>query len=113
MGNDRRVIDMNELVKKRIDALGIKMQRPENSGFVDGINADSAGVEELVDGVTLEQLNYLRPVMEEIAGETGQSVEDVFIKYMDLASTVAAKKQEEFEEDFVDFADPTKQHFRF
>ena len=60
-----------------------------------------------------EQLNYLRPVMEEIAGETGQSVEDVFIKYMDLASTVAAKKQEEFEEDFVDFADPTKQHFRF
>ncbi|MBP1585149.1 MAG: hypothetical protein ILP17_05610 [Lachnospiraceae bacterium] len=54
MGNDRRVIDMNELVKKRIDALGIKMQRPENSGFVDGINADKSGVEELVNGVTLD-----------------------------------------------------------
>ena len=54
MGNDRRIIDMNELVKKRIDALGIKMQRPENSGFVDGINADSTGVEELVNGVTLD-----------------------------------------------------------
>ena len=54
MGNDRRVIDMNELVKKRIDALGIKMQRPENSGFVDGINADKGGVEELVNGVTLD-----------------------------------------------------------
>ncbi len=54
MGSDKRVIDMNELVKKRIDALGYKMQRPENSGFVDGINADSVGVEELVEGVTLE-----------------------------------------------------------
>ena len=60
-----------------------------------------------------EQLNYLRPVREEIAGETGEAVEDVFIRYMDLASTVAAKKQEEFEEDFVDFADPTQKHFRF
>ena len=54
MGSDKRVIDMNELVKKRIDALGYKMQRPENSGFVEGINADSVGVEELVEGVTLE-----------------------------------------------------------
>ncbi|MBO4337380.1 MAG: hypothetical protein J5842_04840 [Lachnospiraceae bacterium] len=58
------------------------------------------------------QLEYLRPVMEEISKETGQSVEDVFIKYMDLASTVAAKKQEEFEEDFVDFSDPHTK-FRF
>lgn len=54
MGSDKRVIDMNELVKKRIDALGYKMQRPENSGFVEDINADGAGVEELVEGVTLE-----------------------------------------------------------
>ncbi|MCR5283368.1 MAG: hypothetical protein K6E18_08355 [Lachnospiraceae bacterium] len=60
-----------------------------------------------------QQLEYLRPVMDEIAAETGEPVEDIFIRYMDLASTVAAKKQEEFEEDFVDFADPTKQHFRF
>ncbi len=54
MGTDKRVIDMNELVEKRISALGLKMQSPENSGFVDNINADSAGVEELVGGVTLE-----------------------------------------------------------
>lgn len=54
MGNDKRVIDMNELVKKRIDALGYKMQRPENSGFVEGINADSVGVEELVEGATFD-----------------------------------------------------------
>ena len=54
MGNDKRVIDMNELVKKRIDALGMKMQRPENSGFVDDINADSKGAMELVEGITLD-----------------------------------------------------------
>ncbi|MCR4690952.1 MAG: hypothetical protein K5739_06390 [Lachnospiraceae bacterium] len=60
-----------------------------------------------------EQLNYLRPVMEEISSETGQSVEDIFIRYMDLASTVAAEKQKEFEDDFVDFADPTRQNFKF
>ena len=58
------------------------------------------------------QLEYLRPVMDEISKETGESVEDVFIRYMDLASTVAAKKQEEFEEDFVDFTDPNTK-FRF
>ena len=58
MGSDKRVIDMNELVKKRIDALGYKMQRPENSGFVDGINADSVGVEELVQGVTFDSDLY-------------------------------------------------------
>ncbi len=61
-----------------------------------------------------QQLEYLRPVMDEIAVETGEAVEDIFIRYMDLASTVAAKKQEEFEEDFVDFADPTMQRkFKF
>jgi len=59
------------------------------------------------------QLEYLRPVMEEISRETGKSVEDIFIRYMDLASTVAAKKQEEFEEDFVDFTDPNLGKFKF
>lgn len=35
------------------------------------------------------QLDALRPVMEEIAAKTGTSVEDVFIRYMDLASEAA------------------------
>lgn len=38
------------------------------------------------------QLEKLRPVMQEIANEKGMSLEDVFIKYMDLASIVSAKK---------------------
>lgn len=37
------------------------------------------------------QLEALRPVMEEIANETGKSVEDIFILYMDLASEAAVE----------------------
>ena len=33
-----------------------------------------------------EQLEKLRPVMEELSKEMGLPIEDVFIKYMDLAS---------------------------
>ncbi len=50
IGDDKRVIDMNELVQKRIESLGLKMQSPENAGFVDDLYADSAGVEQLVEG---------------------------------------------------------------
>lgn len=38
------------------------------------------------------QLDKLKPIMQEIASEKGISLEDVFIKYMDLASIVAAHK---------------------
>lgn len=37
------------------------------------------------------QLEALKPVMEEIAAETGKSVEDIFILYMDLASEAAVE----------------------
>lgn len=37
------------------------------------------------------QLETLKPVMEEIAKETGKSVEDIFILYMDLASEAAVE----------------------
>lgn len=37
------------------------------------------------------QLETLKPVMQEIADETGKSVEDVFIQYMDLASESAVE----------------------
>ena len=39
-----------------------------------------------------EQLDKLRPVMQELAEERKTSLEDIFIKYMDLASLVLAKK---------------------
>ncbi|MCI7042672.1 MAG: hypothetical protein MR992_11240 [Lachnospiraceae bacterium] len=50
-----------------------------------------------------EQLDKLRPVMQELAEERKSSLEDIFIKYMDLASLVLAKKDEKFKEDMQDF----------
>lgn len=46
-----------------------------------------------------EQLEALKPIMQELAKERGVSVEDIFIKYMDLASMVLAKKEELFKQD--------------
>lgn len=43
------------------------------------------------------QLETLKPVMEEIAAEKGMTVEDIFILYMDLASEVAVKAEEQFQ----------------
>ncbi len=55
-----------------------------------------------------EQLEKLRPVMQELAMEYKMSVEDVFIKYMDLASEANVTADAEFREkygqdDVVDF----------
>ena len=43
------------------------------------------------------QLQKLRPVMQEIAIEKRMSVEDVFIKYMDLASEDAVEREKQFQ----------------
>ena len=42
------------------------------------------------------QLEKLKPIMETIAAEQGISLEDMFIKYMDLASEMAVKREQEF-----------------
>lgn len=43
------------------------------------------------------QLEALKPEMERIAKENHMSVEDVFIMYMDLASEVTAKAEQDFQ----------------
>lgn len=43
------------------------------------------------------QLEKLKPIMEEIAKEKNSTVEDVFIKYMDMASQVTAANQTKFQ----------------
>ena len=48
------------------------------------------------------QLDKLKPIMQEIADEKGMSLEDVFIKYMDLASIVSAKQTAMLKEDLDD-----------
>ena len=55
-----------------------------------------------------EQLEKLRPIMQKLAMEHGMPVEDVFIKYMDLASEANVTADKEFrakygEDDVVDF----------
>lgn len=44
------------------------------------------------------QLQKLRPIMQEIALEKQMSVEDIFIKYMDLASEDAVEREKQFQE---------------
>ena len=50
-----------------------------------------------------QQLEVLKPVMQEIADEKKIPLEDIFIKYMDLASLVLAKKDQQFKADTKDF----------
>lgn len=55
------------------------------------------------------QLEALKPIMEEVAKETGRSVEDVFILYMDLASEAAVEADKKLqatldEEEGADFS---------
>ncbi|MBE5881733.1 MAG: hypothetical protein E7289_05465 [Lachnospiraceae bacterium] len=50
-----------------------------------------------------EQLEYLKPIMETLSKETGEPIEDIFIKYMDLASEAAVEKNQKFKADYADF----------
>ena len=43
------------------------------------------------------QLEKIKPIMEEIAAEKGMTVEEIFIKYMDLASELTASKETKFQ----------------
>ncbi|MCR4923306.1 MAG: hypothetical protein K5931_04785 [Lachnospiraceae bacterium] len=45
------------------------------------------------------QLEKLKPVMEELAKESGKPVEEVFIRYMDLASEAGTEAQKKLKED--------------
>ncbi len=47
-----------------------------------------------------EQIEKLRPILQKLAMVYQMPVEDVFIKYMDLATEAAIEKNTKFEEDF-------------
>ena len=47
-----------------------------------------------------EQLEKLRPILQELAMVYKMPVEDVFIKYMDLATEAAIEQNKKFEEDY-------------
>jgi len=47
-----------------------------------------------------EQIEKLRPILQKLAMVYKMPVEDVFIKYMDLATEAAIEKNNKFEEDY-------------
>lgn len=49
-----------------------------------------------------EQIDKLRPVLQQIAMEKSMSVEDIFIKYMDLATEHAVEYEQKLKDDFGD-----------
>lgn len=55
--DDVRVIDVNALMAKRIEALSVKMKLPENEGFVAGVKAQNIEVEALVSDETGEAVS--------------------------------------------------------
>ena len=42
------------------------------------------------------QLDKLRPVLDQLAAEQGVPVEEIFIKYMDLASEASVERERKF-----------------
>ncbi|MCM1268177.1 MAG: hypothetical protein NC302_09760 [Bacteroidales bacterium] len=73
---------------------------PENKKILDRINAYAEKVLADIDPQKTPisyQLEALRPVMDDIAKETGKSVEDIFILYMDLASEAAVEAERQLQ----------------
>ena len=69
---------------------------PENGKILNRINAYAEKVLADIDPQNTRisyQLEALKPVMQEIADETGKSIEDVFILYMDLASEASVEAE--------------------
>ncbi|MCR4585083.1 MAG: hypothetical protein K5686_05105 [Lachnospiraceae bacterium] len=72
----------------------------EDAAFLERINAFADQALKDVDGQNTRvgyQLQQLKPVMEEIAAESGESVESVFIRYMDLASERSVELERKFQ----------------
>ena len=75
----------------------------EDSAFLERINNYA---DEVLDGIDPQKtqvgfmLEKLKPVMEEIASETGESIESVFIRYMDLASEANVDADKQFRDKF-------------
>ena len=72
----------------------------EDAAFLERINNYA---DEVLDGIDPQKtqvgfmLEKLKPVMEEIASESGESVETVFIRYMDLASERSVELERKFQ----------------
>lgn len=72
----------------------------EDKKILDRINEYA---DKVLDGIDPQktqvsfQLEKLRPIMDEIANEQNVPVEDIFIKYMDLASERSVETERKFQ----------------
>ena len=72
----------------------------EDAEFLERINAFADQALKDVDGQNTRvgyQLQQLKPVMEEIAAENGETVEAVFIRSMDLAGERSVELERKFQ----------------
>ena len=70
--------------------------------FLDTINKYAEEVLKDIDPQNThvsEQLEKLRPIMEELSSKMNLPIEDVFIKYMDLASEQGVEAENKYRED--------------
>lgn len=85
----------------------------EDRDFLDKINDYANEVMADIDPEKVkisEQIENLRPILQELAIIHKMAVEDVFIKYMDLATEAAVEKNNQFNEDFKDIiGNPSEQ----
>ena len=80
----------------------------ENKALLARINAYAENVLGDIDPQKVQvsaQLEKLKPVMKEIAGEKGMSLEDMFILYMDLQSEASIAANKKLEESLKDLND--------
>ncbi len=86
--------------------MGIKLLRrdekmaPDDKELLDRINEYADKVLKDFDPQKTRvsfQLEKLKPIMEQIAAEKGTTLEEVFIKYMDLASQVTVDRETKFQ----------------
>lgn len=78
---------------------------PEDREFLNKINAYAEEVMPDIDPQKVrvsEQIDKLRPILQELAMVHKMSVEDTFIRYMDLATEAAVSRENQFQEDFKD-----------
>ncbi|MBQ9991497.1 MAG: hypothetical protein IJP31_11265 [Lachnospiraceae bacterium] len=53
-----------------------------------------------------EQLDMLRPILQKLAMVHSMPVEEVFLKYMDLATEAAVEREARFKEEFKEILNP-------
>ncbi len=77
----------------------------ENKQILARINAYSESVLGEIDPQKVpvsQQLETLKPIMQEIADEKGMKLEDVFILYMDLQTEATVKSQQKLKDSLSD-----------